>query len=94
MLLPALDAKLEAALLTLQTHCLGAASAVHFVALPAPPTMMCANWNKAYVIRGKFQSLSFVASMATGTGDIKNNLMKLLREIQRMRLQIEPNIQG
>lgn len=35
-----------------------------------------------------------MASVRSGTGDIKNNLMKLLREVQRMKLQIEPNIQG
>ena len=35
-----------------------------------------------------------MASARSATGDIKNNLMKLLREMQRMKLQIEPNIQG
>ena len=28
------------------------------------------------------------------TGDLKNNLMKLLREIRRMKIELEPDIQG
>ena len=28
------------------------------------------------------------------TGDMKNNVLKLLREIKRMKLQIEPDTQG
>jgi len=35
-----------------------------------------------------------MAAAKSGTGDIKNNLMKLLREVQRMKLQIEPNVHG
>lgn len=28
------------------------------------------------------------------TGDMANNMWKLLREVQRMKLQVEPNIRG
>lgn len=35
-----------------------------------------------------------MASARSTTGDLRNNLMKLLREVQRMRLPLEPDIQG
>jgi centrosomal protein CEP44 len=35
-----------------------------------------------------------MAAASGATGDIKNNLMKLLREIQRMKLRVEPDVQG
>lgn len=28
------------------------------------------------------------------TGDIKNNILKLLREIKRMKLQVQPDLTG
>lgn len=28
------------------------------------------------------------------TGDMKNNLMKLLREVRRMKIEVEPDVQG
>ena len=59
------------------------------------------NWNSD-VTPGKYK-FCFAASylgeliMAAAhraTGDLKNSLMKLLREIQRMKLSVEPNVQG
>ena len=35
-----------------------------------------------------------MAAAHRATGDLKNSLMKLLREIQRMKLSVEPNVQG
>ena len=35
-----------------------------------------------------------MAAASGVTGDIRNNLMKLLREIQRMKLNVEPDVQG
>ena len=34
------------------------------------------------------------SNFAMATGDLKNNLMKLLREIKRMKIELEPDIQG
>ena len=35
------------------------------------------------------------ASKGSGrTGDMGNNLWRLLREVQRMKLKVEPNIRG
>ena len=35
-----------------------------------------------------------MASANGCTGDVRNNLAKLLREIQRMKLSVEPSIHG
>ena len=37
---------------------------------------------------------SRMASANGCTGDVRNNLTKLLREIQRMKLSVEPSIHG
>ncbi len=34
------------------------------------------------------------SNFTMATGDLKNNLMKLLREMRRMKLDLEPDIQG
>lgn len=50
---------------------------------------------KDYVIaRENTNPFLAMAAAQSATGDLKNNLMKLLREIQRMKLRVEPNIQG
>lgn len=33
-------------------------------------------------------------STSSSTGDIKNNISKLLRELKRMNMKVEPNIRG
>ena len=32
------------------------------------------------------------SSSSSGTGDLKNNMIKLLRELERMKIYVEPNI--
>lgn len=39
-----------------------------------------------------FTSASPRASLCSGTGDLKNNMIKLLRELERMKIYAEPNV--
>ena len=39
-------------------------------------------------------NLSWSSNLTMATGDLKNNLMKLLRETRRMKIELEPDIQG
>ena len=50
--------------------------------------------NTCRVARENTNSFVAMAAAQGATGDLKNNLMKLLREIQRMKLRVEPNVQG
>lgn len=43
---------------------------------------------KNYFGRGKVNMAAFCG----GTGDLKNNMIKLLRELEHMKIYIEPNI--
>ena len=61
--------------------------------------MLRFNWNSD-VTPGKYKFAAsylgelIMAAAHRATGDLKNSLMKLLREIQRMKLSVEPNVQG
>ena len=49
-------------------------------------------------ISAKFEFLKMATNLylgsAASTGDMKNNVSKLLREIRHMKLKVEPDIQG
>jgi centrosomal protein CEP44 len=42
----------------------------------------------------KIKKMASAREQAAGTGDLKNNIIKLLREIHRMKLKVEPNHKG
>ena len=45
-------------------------------------------------LRDQLELWEVMAAASGATGDIKNNLTKLLREVQRMKLRVEPDIRG
>jgi hypothetical protein len=89
-----LHAEIKATLFALKANSSCTSGAVHCAQI-SPIMVMVVNISYTHAqCESRTFELAQGSNFTMATGDLKNNLMKLLREMKRMKLDLEPDIQG